>query len=84
MRARVDREPAASRCRLFCALLLLALAGLVAAAALVASGVRGALLIAILGVTVTCWLSGLVEAPASLEPAMAASPTPPHPNTATD
>ena len=46
-------------------LALLALAGLAIAAALVASGVRGALLLAILGVTVVCWAAGLTEAPAA-------------------
>lgn len=44
-------------------LLLLALGGLAIAAALVASGVRGALLIGILAVTVTCWLAGFTDPP---------------------
>lgn len=43
--------------------LLLVLAGLVATAALMAAGMRGALLIGILGITVTAWLTGLGDAP---------------------
>ncbi|MDX1644378.1 MAG: NCS2 family permease [Thermoanaerobaculia bacterium] len=44
--------------------LLLALGGLVATAALLAAGVRGALLFGILGTTVLAWASGITDVPA--------------------
>ncbi len=45
--------------------LLLALAGLVLTAALIAARVRGGILLGILGVTVVAWLTGLAQAPAT-------------------
>ena len=45
---------------------LLSLAGLVVMAALLVAGVRGAILIGILGVTLACWVSGISEAPEKL------------------